>query len=101
MFTSRTSFPCPADQRGRCFAARSETAFGLRLQALFLQHAYRYDPRSGLSNARIEPKPHQIFIAHVVTNELRCQVSRPDEEQGFRQPWLEEPASYCGTKLPT
>src|SRR5687767_6936563 len=40
------------------------TAYGLRLQALFLQHAYRYDPRSGLSNARIEPNLHQIFIAH-------------------------------------
>ena len=30
---------------------------GLRVRALFLKHAYRFDPRSGLSNARIEPEP--------------------------------------------
>jgi ERCC4-related helicase len=55
------------------------TAFGLRLQALFLQHAYRYDPRSGLSNARIEPNLHQIFIAHVVTNKLQPRMILADE----------------------
>lgn len=27
----------------------------LRLQALYLKHAYKYDPLTGLSNARIEP----------------------------------------------
>lgn len=55
------------------------TAYGLRLQALFLQHAYRYDPRSGLSNARIEPNLHQIFIAHVVTNKLQPRMILADE----------------------
>ena len=55
------------------------TDYGLRLQALFLQHAYRYDPRSGLSNARIEPNLHQIFIAHVVTNKLQPRMILADE----------------------
>lgn len=55
------------------------TAYGLRLQAMFLQHAYRYDPRSGLSNARIEPNLHQIFIAHVVTNKLQPRMILADE----------------------
>ena len=55
------------------------TAFGLRLQALFLQHAYRFDPGSGLSNARIEPNLHQIFIAHVVTNKLQPRMILADE----------------------
>lgn len=55
------------------------TAYALRLQALFLQHAYRYDPRSGLSNARIEPNLHQIFIAHVVTNKLQPRMILADE----------------------
>src|SRR6516162_6388878 len=32
--------------------------YGLRLQSLYLQHAYRFDPLSGLSNARVEPQFH-------------------------------------------
>src|SRR5438874_10602113 len=35
--------------------------YGLRLQARYLKHAYRYDPASGLSNARIEPLLHQVY----------------------------------------
>ena len=54
-------------------------AYGLRVQALFLQHAYRYDPRSGLSNARIEPNLHQVFIAHVVTDKLQPRMILADE----------------------
>ena len=54
-------------------------AYGLRLQALFLQDAYRYDPLSGLSNARIEPKLHQVFVAHRVTNKLRPRMILADE----------------------
>jgi len=30
--------------------------YGLRLQSLYLKHAYRYDPLTGLSSARIEPQ---------------------------------------------
>ena len=32
--------------------------YGLRLQSLYLKHAYRYDPLTGLSSARIEPQLH-------------------------------------------
>lgn len=55
------------------------TAYGLRLQSLFLRHAYRFDPRSGLSNARIEPNLHQIYIAHLVTNKLQPRMILADE----------------------
>src|SRR5947209_5789110 len=45
--------------------------YALRLQALYLKHAYRYDPLTGLSNARIEPQLHQVFVAHRVTQKLQ------------------------------
>lgn len=53
--------------------------YGLRLQALYLEHAYRYDPLSGLSNARIEPKLHQIYVAHRVTGKLQPRMILADE----------------------
>src|SRR5260370_39686249 len=34
--------------------------FWLRLQATYLLHAYRYDPRSGLSTAQIPPQLHHL-----------------------------------------
>ncbi len=55
-------------------------AYALRLQALYLKHAYRYDPLSGLSNARIEPKLHQVYAAHTVTaTKLRPRMILADE----------------------
>ena len=51
----------------------------LRLQARYLQHAYRYDELSGLSNARIEPQLHQVFIAHRVSQKLRPRMILADE----------------------
>lgn len=54
-------------------------AYALRLQALFLRHAYRFDPRSGLSNARIEPNLHQIYVAHAVANKLQPRMVLADE----------------------
>lgn len=53
--------------------------YALRLQALYLQHAYRYDPLSGLSNARIEPTLHQIYVAHMVTQKLQPRMILADE----------------------
>ena len=53
--------------------------YGLRLQAAYLQHAYKYDPLSGLSNARIELKPHQVFVAHRVTHKLYPRMILADE----------------------
>ena len=54
-------------------------AYGLRLQAAYLRHAYQYDPKSGLSNARVEPKLHQVFAAHRVTNKLFPRMILADE----------------------
>lgn len=54
-------------------------AFALRLQSLYLRHAYRFDDRAGLSNARIEPNLHQIYIAHVVTNKPQPRMILADE----------------------
>ena len=53
--------------------------YALRLQAAYLQHAYKYDPLSGLSNARIEPKLHQVFVAHRVTHKLYHRMILADE----------------------
>ncbi|HEX5370131.1 MAG TPA: DEAD/DEAH box helicase, partial [Dehalococcoidia bacterium] len=55
------------------------TAHFLKLLATCLRHAYRYDPLAGLSNARIEPEPHQVFVAHRVTNKLRPRMILADE----------------------
>jgi SNF2 family DNA or RNA helicase len=55
------------------------TRASLRLQAKFLRHAYRYDLRSGLSNARIEPKLHQVFVAHRVATKLQPRMILADE----------------------
>lgn len=53
--------------------------FGLRLQARYLQHAYRYDELSGLSNARVEPQLHQVFVAHRVMGKLAPRMILADE----------------------
>ena len=41
----------------------------LRLLAVLVDHSHRYDPGSSLSNARLEPKLHQAFVAHRVVAE--------------------------------
>lgn len=51
----------------------------LRIRALYLRHAYQYDPRASLTNSRIEPQPHQVFIAHRVTRKLRPRMLLADE----------------------
>ena len=53
--------------------------YELFLRARFLRHAYRYDPLSGLSNARIEPTLHQVFIAHRVAQKLQPRMILADE----------------------
>lgn len=60
-------------------ALSDSRAYGLRLQAAYLQHAYQYDPKSGLSNARVEPKLHQVFAAHRVTGKLFPRMILADE----------------------
>ena len=53
--------------------------YGLLLQSLYLRHAYRYDPLTGLSSARIEPQLHQVFVAHRVTQKLQPRMILADE----------------------
>jgi superfamily II DNA or RNA helicase len=53
--------------------------YALCLQALYLLHAYRYDPLSGLSNARIDPMLHQIYVAHRVVSKLSPRMILADE----------------------
>ena len=53
--------------------------YALRLQALYLKHAYKYDTLTGLSNARIEPELHQIYVAHQVTQKLQPRMILADE----------------------
>lgn len=55
------------------------TAYQLRLRAAFLQHAYRFDPLAGLSNARVEPKHHQVYVAHRVTRKPAPRMILADE----------------------
>lgn len=52
----------------------------LSLTARLLQHSYRFDPGAGLSGARLEPQPHQAFIAHrVVARKLVPRMILADE----------------------
>ena len=57
----------------------SAELYGLRIQALYLQHAYRYDTLAGLSNARIEPTFHQIMVALQVLSKSRPRMILADE----------------------
>jgi superfamily II DNA or RNA helicase len=70
--------PDPVQALARGLVGRG-LPYGLRLQALFLRHAYRYDPLSGLSNARVEPTLHQVYIAHLVTQKLQPRMILADE----------------------
>lgn len=53
--------------------------YGLRIQALYLQHAYRHDDLAGLSNARIEPAFHQVMVALHVLSKSRPRMILADE----------------------
>lgn len=53
--------------------------YGLRIQALYLKHAYRYDDLAGLSNARIEPAFHQVMVALRVLSKSRPRMILADE----------------------
>jgi SNF2 family DNA or RNA helicase len=68
----------PAERLAAGELGRAEP-YGLRLQALYLKHAYRYDPLTGLSSARIEPQLHQVYVAHRVTQKLQPRMILADE----------------------
>ena len=60
------------------FKGRHEE-FILRVQSLFFKHASEFDPQYGLSNARIEPLPHQIFAAHTALSKQQTRLILADE----------------------
>lgn len=53
--------------------------YALRLQANYLAHAYKFDPISGLSSARVELMPHQVFLAHRIGRKPRARMILSDE----------------------
>jgi superfamily II DNA or RNA helicase len=53
--------------------------YHLRLRALLLEHAYRNDRYSGLTNARIEPKAHQVSVAFRALEKVRPRLLLADE----------------------
>jgi SNF2 family DNA or RNA helicase len=53
--------------------------YALRLQSLYLRHAYQYDPLTCLGNARIEPQLHQVYVARRVTHKLQPRMILADE----------------------
>jgi len=53
--------------------------FAHRLRALYLQYAYRNDELAGLTNSRIEPQPHQIYVAWRVLQKVRPRMILADE----------------------
>ncbi len=70
------------DEPGALLAAGqldASTLYRLRLRAEFLRHAYRFDPLAGLSNARVEPKHHQVYVAHRVTRKPAPRMILADE----------------------
>jgi SNF2 family DNA or RNA helicase len=73
--------PAPLEPDQLLAAGRIADAepFGLRLQGLYLQHAYKFDRLSGLSNARIEPQFHQVFVAWRVHQKLAPRMILADE----------------------
>lgn len=50
-----------------------------RLRSLYLDYAYRFDELAGLTNARVEPKPHQVFVAWRVLQKVRPRMILADE----------------------
>ncbi|MEC7924004.1 MAG: SNF2-related protein, partial [Actinomycetota bacterium] len=71
--------PGPIDQlRENKFDGR-HAEFVLCIQSLFLKHAAKFDPQYGLSNARIEPLPHQVFTAHAALSKQQPRLILADE----------------------
>jgi superfamily II DNA or RNA helicase len=60
--------PEPHQQLAQGQLDDSATAL-LRLLAVLVEHSFRYDPGSSLSNARLEPWLHQAFVAHRIVAE--------------------------------
>jgi ERCC4-related helicase len=63
----------------RSDASGDVNAFHRRLQGLLLQHAYQFDPYSGLNSARVEPMPYQVGVAARVLDKVRPRMLLADE----------------------
>ena len=57
----------------------NSSEFGLCQQANFLRHVLRFDPLAGLTNARIEPKPHQVSIVRTIIQKRQARMILADE----------------------
>lgn len=73
--------PAPTDAPSKLRVGQLSPSeeYRLRIQGRYLEHAYRYDELSGLSNARVEPKLHQVFVAHRVSKKPRPRMILADE----------------------
>ncbi len=73
--------PAPLDplEQLRMGSFHELDAFTVRLQGRYIQHAYRFDPLAGLTNARIEPQHHQVYVAHRVLSRPRPRMILADE----------------------
>jgi hypothetical protein len=61
--------------------------FDPRLRALFLEHAYRFDPRSGLSNVRLEEEA----LLDLQAADRSVGGARDRTRRGARAWWEDEP----------
>ncbi|MCH2379475.1 MAG: RNA polymerase-associated protein RapA, partial [Pedosphaera sp.] len=76
--SDRISFHGPEDRlRGGHFD--DATTFDLRCRALEMMHCWRQSPVRGFIGGRIELIPHQLYIAHEVSNRLAPRVLLADE----------------------
>ena len=51
----------------------------LKAKMAVIDHSFRFDPNSGLRNARIEPQPHQVFVAARTLQKLQARMILSDE----------------------
>ena len=76
--SDRISFHGPEDRlRGGHFD--DAMTFDLRCRALEMMHCWRQSPVRGFIGGRIELIPHQLYIAHEVSNRLAPRVLLADE----------------------
>ena len=71
--------PPPGASGGHSTRWDNASEFGLCQQANFLRHVLRFDPLAGLTNARIEPKPHQVSIVRTVIQKRQARMILADE----------------------
>ena len=71
--------PPPGASGGHSARWDNASEFGLCQQANFLRHVLRFDPLAGLTNARIEPMPHQVSIVRTIIQKRQARMILADE----------------------